>query len=61
MQQDTDLDNIREMEEFKELIKELMKRDKRNMLVWLEDYDEALKKAKEEEKYVFVFFTAVSG
>ena len=31
MQTDTDLDNIREMEKFKELIKELMKRDKRNM------------------------------
>ncbi|GAI31139.1 unnamed protein product, partial [marine sediment metagenome] len=31
MQTDTDLDNIREMEEFKKLIQEMLKRDKRNM------------------------------
>ncbi len=31
MQKDADLDNIREMEEFKKLIQEMLKRDKRNM------------------------------
>jgi thioredoxin-related protein len=56
MKQDTDLDNIREEEEFKKLIEELIKSSKENMLDWMGDYDEALKKAKEEKKYVFLNF-----
>ena len=61
IQSDTDLDNIREEPAFKELLKELIKRDKGNMLEWLDDYDKALAKAKEEGKYVLIFFTAGSG
>jgi len=57
MKKDTDLDNIREMEEFKKLIEELIKSSKENMLDWMGDYDEALKKAKEEKKYVLVNFS----
>ena len=61
IQQDSDLDNIRNEEKYKELIKKLIERDKGNMIVWMDDYKEALNKAKEEGKYVIVFFTAGSS
>jgi tetratricopeptide (TPR) repeat protein len=61
MQEDSDLDNIRSEEKYKELVKKLIERDKGNMVVWMSDYNEALKKAKEEGKYVIAFFTAGSS
>jgi tetratricopeptide (TPR) repeat protein len=60
MKQDKDLDNIREEEAFKKLIEELIKSSKENMLAWTGDYDDALKKAKEQKKYIFINFSGSS-
>jgi len=57
IQQDGDLDNIRNEEKYKELVKELMKKDKGNMLEWESDYDTACRKAEEQGKNMLVYFT----